>query len=761
MEYQAADCVVTTGHVQMVCLTVAGVGYGYSWEVTVGGQNSSVFLPLFAGHEVDERFRGTSYAAPIVSYFDTDSSVEPTPLDVNNYETEGNQWVLIHGLNLGADAADIDSVEYQIPGSSKPFVVNPIRCTIPTPHRLLRCPTVQGAGHNLEWKIVIARQRSRNPVTGYRKPVITAITGAAVHSLSTDGGQWVQITGQGFGPVEGSQAGAPFVRHIRYGRSGTEYEAKEFTVLDHDTISMKTVPGIGQNLRVIVSVASQESPLSDATLSYAMPSITSVSPDVVPTTSAVPTTVTITGSNFGLLDTSAEVSVIFGNEADGTRVPGYITPTSKIPSWDNPQSVAAHAFGSPHVITFTLPVGMGPGRAVHVAVSPRSVPDEVAVSEPAFVSYRPPAIDFVEVAALRPDDASDSEIAALKLNVPVTELRKLSIRGVDFGPPVSASGVDSVKREVYVMETDKNLAQVSPYSTAPVYIANWDHTVIVVYTQVPYGYLKVATTTSNYTGRNNEYTAFDAAAVEAHAVVQESNARSYVDFSPSISALSGASGKLFSTNGGELLELTLQHLSSTRVLSVSVNNKTCPLVWLNPASGQYEDVAPADIKAKLIDGDSGVEITSWSVKCRMPAGQGANQFVVVTRDGQRSGGSSCEESGACIDYRRPTVSTVVVFDKDDNPTYFNSPADEITIAPTTGGRMQINGLNFGLCPQVMLHNLNFPSGVITFCGPDATPGATRSHEVFSLGATVVHVRSCVALTVWLLPAAVGVPDSRW
>lgn len=315
--YTAADCIVTASHAQIVCLTVEGVGYGYSWEVSVGGQTSTVFLPLFAGHATNPRFRGTSYAAPIVSYvrmrgrsrlvaggggaleeghtaaesthvsptrvcwylpavcvgcsyFDTDGGPS-APKDVTSYKTSGNQWVLIHGLNLGSNPNDIDSVEYQMPGTDAPFQVDPGRCSIPEAHRLLRCPTVQGAGQNLEWRIVIARQVSRNPVTGYHRPTVTtvsAVTGATVNALRTDGGEWITITGSGFGPVNGSQVGAPFVQRVRYGRTGTEYEATDVTVLGHDTVSVKTVPGVGQNLRVIVTVATQDSPVSAATLSY-------------------------------------------------------------------------------------------------------------------------------------------------------------------------------------------------------------------------------------------------------------------------------------------------------------------------------------------------------------------------------------------------------------------------------------------------------------------------------------------------------------
>ena len=206
-------------------------------------------------------------------YFATEGGAN-APKDVTSYKTSGNQWVLIHGLNLGSNRNDIDSVEYQMPGTDTPFRVDPGRCTIPEPHRLLRCPTVQGAGQNLEWRIIIARQVSRNPVTGYHRPTVTTVTdvtGANVNSLRTDGGEWITITGTGFGPVAGTQDGAPFVERVRYGRTGTEYEATDVTVLGHDTVSVKTVPGVGQNLKVIVTVATQDSLVSTATLSYVTP----------------------------------------------------------------------------------------------------------------------------------------------------------------------------------------------------------------------------------------------------------------------------------------------------------------------------------------------------------------------------------------------------------------------------------------------------------------------------------------------------------
>lgn len=121
-----------------------------------------------------------------------------------------------------------------------------------------------------------------------------------------------------FGPLD---AGGPFIDSITYGRRGIEYTVKEWILVSHTEISLITVPGVGADLSFVVTVAGQSSAPSDATMSYAAPVITDVTPAVVGTAGvASATTITVTGTNFGLLDSTAFVTIMFGNAADDTLV---------------------------------------------------------------------------------------------------------------------------------------------------------------------------------------------------------------------------------------------------------------------------------------------------------------------------------------------------------------------------------------------------------------------------------------------------------
>ena len=131
-------------------------------------------------------------------------------------------------------------------------------------------------------------------------------------------------TSTNFGPLNG---GGPFINSITYGRTGIEYTVKDWILVSHTEISLITVPGVGAELSFIVTVAGQSSSPSETTMSYAAPVITDVSPSTVGTEAA--TTITITGTNFGLLDPTAFVTVMFGNAADDTLVrSGCVRPAA-------------------------------------------------------------------------------------------------------------------------------------------------------------------------------------------------------------------------------------------------------------------------------------------------------------------------------------------------------------------------------------------------------------------------------------------------
>lgn len=112
--------------------------------------------------------------------------------------------------------------------------------------------------------------------------------------------------------------------------------------------------GIGLTLRI--SVGGQiAAPSAGVTLSYALPSIMSVTPRVWTAVGGV--SVTLTGSSFALSDPTAAFGILLGNPSDQTT-------TTLLPLLSATEDVATNA----GIVTFTLPSGVGLNRAVRFAV---------------------------------------------------------------------------------------------------------------------------------------------------------------------------------------------------------------------------------------------------------------------------------------------------------------------------------------------------------------------------------------------------------
>lgn len=129
-----------------------------------------------------------------------------------------------------------------------------------------------------------------------------------------------------------------------------------WTVLSHSSISFVVPTGFGAGLSLRVSVGGQIAPpAAGVTFSYALPSIASVSPRVWTALGGV--TVTLMGSSFALADPTAAFGILLGNPADSTT-------TALLPLLSAAQDSATNT----DTVTFTLPAGVGPNRAVRFAV---------------------------------------------------------------------------------------------------------------------------------------------------------------------------------------------------------------------------------------------------------------------------------------------------------------------------------------------------------------------------------------------------------
>jgi hypothetical protein len=198
------------------------------------------------------------------------------------------------------------------------------------------CNTTVGAGAGLVWYVTIDGQRSVAPSTSYGPPVISAFSGVSTDA-STNGGDVVVILGS-------YMSTQPFLGLVTYGRSGTEFTARNCTVTTpHYAISCTTLPGTGRVLRWLVTVGNQPSQLSIPTTSYAAPSISSVTPANGLTVGGG--IVTISGQNFGLAYAASSITVYVNNRMSPKPAPavmaawqaallaGQASPSAAVDSW--------------------------------------------------------------------------------------------------------------------------------------------------------------------------------------------------------------------------------------------------------------------------------------------------------------------------------------------------------------------------------------------------------------------------------------------
>ena len=114
--------------------------------------------------------------------------------------------------------------------------------------------------------------------------------------------------------------------------------------------------GFGAGLTLRLSVGGQiAAPAAGVTFSYALPSISSVTPRVWTALGGI--AVTLTGSSLALTDPTAAFGIILGNPADSTT-------TALLPLL----SAAPDPGMDTGTVTFKLPAGVGLNRAVRFAV---------------------------------------------------------------------------------------------------------------------------------------------------------------------------------------------------------------------------------------------------------------------------------------------------------------------------------------------------------------------------------------------------------
>ncbi|PRP73158.1 outer membrane autotransporter barrel domain-containing protein [Planoprotostelium fungivorum] len=245
----------------------------------------------------------------------------PEIYTVSSVDTSGGQ-VIVNGRNFGTDATAIGIV---VADPKVMYVRNyglmfspP---TIITNHYSFSFNIDPGTGTSKMITIYVGGVNSSAGSFSYNPPTVTALSG-----VSTDGGT-VAITGKNFGPT-GTSITA-LINSVPY--VGT-------TTVGHTVCSISVNGGVGANYPASVTVSGQKSPTVNL-FSYLPPVLMSSSP----VSTQGPSTVSITGQNFGLANNMVNVTLnglscgnvlihnssyltcITGDGAGGANYPAAIT----------------------------------------------------------------------------------------------------------------------------------------------------------------------------------------------------------------------------------------------------------------------------------------------------------------------------------------------------------------------------------------------------------------------------------------------------
>jgi IPT/TIG domain/Tyrosine-protein kinase ephrin type A/B receptor-like len=243
------SCTVLGGghtHTQIKCTQPAGVGTGLVVALSVSGQNSDNTLSF-------------SYDAPVIN------GISPT-----HTPSEGGSFITVTGVNFGSGTSGgVISFGAQ---TCSYLAVN-------YGHSQIVCAAPSGSGTLLSVAVTVGLQTSNAINANYSLPSVSQVTPSTV---STDGTTLVTVTGSSFSTSGNVSVG------------GSACNVTSFT----HTQALCVVPaGQGTSQAVVVTSLDYRSSVVSGSISYAAPTIASVtSPSTLSDGGYL---ATITGSNFG------------------------------------------------------------------------------------------------------------------------------------------------------------------------------------------------------------------------------------------------------------------------------------------------------------------------------------------------------------------------------------------------------------------------------------------------------------------------------
>ena len=305
--YPPVTCAVQSAfssHRSLSCLLQPQHSTGWSWTISVGGQTVSSsgtttlsFEPPVITSIATAGPSATSCpgAACVAGAFNltalaTDFSTTP----VNNA-----QVIKVVGSGFGPSDATIT-----VTGTYGSLAFS--KCSHEAtglglgPSKTLYCLTVPGVGKGLAVNVKVGNQATSQSalIVSYLAPVIARAYTSS--TMSTTGGSLITITGSNFGPA------GTIVDSANYGNLGdvAHYpilsQGGSCAVQTSSAISCSSVPGVGKNLYIQISVGSQASNIFAAGLAYTPPAVFSFSgAGAVDALTSGGAQVVITGQNFG------------------------------------------------------------------------------------------------------------------------------------------------------------------------------------------------------------------------------------------------------------------------------------------------------------------------------------------------------------------------------------------------------------------------------------------------------------------------------
>jgi hypothetical protein len=276
-------CEVMTAHTLMRCFTVPGTGTNQTLIATIDYQHS------------DLANSALRYGKPII--FDIKDAFG---VALDKASTKGIDLAIVSGRNFGqVNNLRADIFAYY---KHQPEIFRGINCTVREEHEVMECMLSEGVGQRQSWEISIDEQNSTSPTSSYEIPIITSIEGPGAVNADGNGGQWVLISGENFGPIDFHNRPSGFLERVTFGEQGDEYlvcaldstyrrcqskcvteickeEGDSFwgnhkeivegtrtsgcTHLGHNMINCTTVPAIGKKVYWQITVGRQQNELKE------------------------------------------------------------------------------------------------------------------------------------------------------------------------------------------------------------------------------------------------------------------------------------------------------------------------------------------------------------------------------------------------------------------------------------------------------------------------------------------------------------------